>query len=75
MKNDNEIMIQPYMMCELRDIYNISEKTFRCWLKKIEPELGERYGRYCSARQVEIIFRNFGIPYKIEKAAANALFF
>ena len=74
MENDNEIMIQPYMMCELRNIYNVSAKTLRNWLSKIEPELGERHGRYYSAKQVEIIFKNFGVPYRIEKSIANALF-
>ena len=73
-KNDNQIMIQPYMMCELCDIYNVSDKTLRNWLNRIKSELGERYGRYYSAKQVEIIFKNFGVPYLIEKSMVNALF-
>lgn len=75
MKNDSQIMVQPYMISELKDIYNISTKTFRNWLKIIEPELGKRQGRYYSARQVEIIFKNFGIPYKLERASNNHHFF
>lgn len=74
MENDNQIMVQPYMMCELCLIYSVSDKTLRNWISRIEPELGERYGRYYSTRQVEIIFRNFGVPYRIDKSMVTALF-
>ena len=73
MKNNNEIMIQPYMVCELSKIYKISEKTLRNWLDRIQPELGERYGRYYTAKQVEIIFKTFGVPYKIEISSVSTL--
>ena len=75
MSNETYIMVRPYMLSELTNIYNISPKTIRNWLKRIEHELGERHGRYYSAKQVEIIFKNFGIPYKLERVSNNHHFF
>ena len=69
--SDNGIMVQPYMMGELSSLYKVSPKTFKNWMVKIESKLGERCGRYYSARQVEIIFKIFGVPYKIEEIIIN----
>ncbi len=73
--NDNGIMVQPYMIGELASLYKISPKTLKNWMVKVEPELGERCGRYYSARQVEIIFKTFGIPYKIQEIIKNEITF
>lgn len=66
MKNNAGIMVQAYMPNELSKIYKISHPTFLKWVKSIESEIGERIGQYYTIRQVEIIFKNFGVPYKIE---------
>lgn len=60
------IQVKPYMHCELSKIYDVSDKTFRNWLKGFKNELGEKYGRYYNTKQVEIIFRNLGVPYLIK---------
>lgn len=65
MKNKEGIMVQAYMPGELCRIYNISHPTFLKWVSSIESEVGIRIGQYYNIRQVEIIFKNFGVPYKI----------
>ena len=66
MKNDSSIMVRPYLIKELSNIYGISHPTFKKWMKSIEHDIGTKVGLYYSVRQVEIIFMSFGIPYKIE---------
>jgi hypothetical protein len=66
MKNNEGIMVQAYMPGELSRIYKISHPTFLKWIKSIETDIGERIGQYYTIRQVEIIFKNFGVPYRIE---------
>jgi hypothetical protein len=65
MKNNNGVMVKPYLSSELSIIYSISHPTFTKWIKSIESELGKRVGAYYTVKQVEIIFKNFGVPYKI----------
>lgn len=65
MRPEKGIMVQPYMQKDLSKIYGIGESTMKEWIKKIKPKVGQRYGRYYTVKQVEIIFKEFGVPYKI----------
>ena len=60
------IEVKPYMIGELAKHFQVSEKTFRCWLKDITERVGQRKGRYYTIKQVEMIFQEFGIPKIIE---------
>jgi len=60
------IEIKPYMISELAKCYQVSDKTFRCWLTAFSERLGKRCGRYYNIRQVEIIFAELGTPKTIE---------
>ena len=40
------LSIKPYMPGELAKYYQVSEKTFRCWLAAFKDKLGKRSGRY-----------------------------
>jgi len=72
MQNNNGILVRPYLLKELQNIYDISHPTFTKWMKSIEPQLGKKIGAYYTVRQVEIIFKNFGVPYKIEDKVVSA---
>lgn len=48
---------------ELADMYQISPKTFRRWLRPFKKEIGKRQGRYFNARQIAIIFMRLGMPF------------
>lgn len=62
----NTIKVKPYMISELAKYYQVSDKTFRCWLTAFTEKLGKRCGRYYNIRQVEIIFAELGTPKTIE---------
>lgn len=58
--------VKPYMPGELAKYYQVSEKTFRCWLTALTDRLGKRSGRYFNIKQVELIFQELGTPKTIE---------
>lgn len=62
----NTIEVKPYLTNELAKIYQVSDKTLKKWLKVLEEKLGTRMGRYYTAKQVEIIFNELGIPKTLE---------
>lgn len=60
------LSIKPYMPGELAKYYQVSEKTFRCWLSAFKDKLGKRSGRYFNIKQVELIFQELGTPKTID---------
>ena len=60
-----EPMLKPYTLSELAKIYSISNPVMKKWLMNLQPELGDRTGRFYSARQVSLIFERLGIPQKV----------
>ncbi len=56
------IRLKAYSKTEVADLYEISTKTLKTWLTPLEKELGPRIGRFYSPRQIEIIFKEYGIP-------------
>ena len=58
--------VKPYMPGELAKYYQVSEKTFRCWLTDLKEKLGKRNGRYFNLKQVELIFQELGTPKTLE---------
>jgi hypothetical protein len=68
MKNNElqPLATKPYMPGELAKYYQVSEKTFRCWLTAFTEKLGKRSGRYFNIKQVELIFQELGTPKTIE---------
>lgn len=65
-KELKSLPIKPYMPGELAKYYQVSEKTFRCWLTAFPDKLGKRSGRYFNIKQVELIFQELGTPKTIE---------
>jgi len=60
------IRVKPYSTKEIADLYGISKKTFYKWLEPLKKQVGERRGRYYTAKQVRIIFNECGLPGVIE---------
>jgi hypothetical protein len=60
------IIVKPYMIGELARYYQVSEKTFRNWLKAFSDRLGKRIGRYYNIKQVELMFQELGTPRILE---------
>ena len=59
------ILVKPYRLKELCDLYGVSSKIFRKWIAPFEKEIGERNGWYYTVIQVEVILSRLGVPYRI----------
>lgn len=57
-----KIQVRTYSVKEVADLYCISNKTLKKWLKPFENELGERMGYFYNPKQVRIIFEKLGLP-------------
>ncbi len=66
MKTKNEIMVKPYTLLELSELYGVSVKTLRNWILPIKKKVGVRRGRFYTVKQTEMFFRHFGLPYYME---------
>jgi hypothetical protein len=57
-----KLIIRPYRMIDLTQIFDVNYKTFKRWVSNIEKELGKPNGKYYSIRQVEYMIAQFGLP-------------
>jgi hypothetical protein len=62
MNSETNFPIQTYTVGELAALYRCSVKTFVKWLKRYEDELGPRFGRFYTPRQVALIVLRLGPP-------------
>lgn len=60
--DDNWFEKRPMLLCELAELYKVTPKTMRKWIRLIPFRLGKRYGRHYTNRQVGIIFQHLGKP-------------
>ena len=61
------IEVRPYNMKELCNLYKMSYKSMYTCLKPMQTLIGKKRGYFYTVRQVEIIFRELGIPYSINE--------
>ena len=54
--------IKPYTPKEMRVMYNVSEKTFRNWIRPFMSEIGRRTAKSYTTLQVGKIFSYIGYP-------------
>lgn len=62
--NQNSFVVKTYTKSQLRDLYNVSEDTFRRWLADIVEHL-PNYNPRCkilSPLQVKVLVENYGEP-------------
>jgi uncharacterized protein YjcR len=62
MEDNKHIQLKAYNLSELADIYGVSVKVLKNWLKPFEIDLGEKIGNYYNIAQVKIIFLKLGVP-------------
>jgi hypothetical protein len=58
------IVIKPYSTKELSNMYGVSDRIFRKWLKPFEEAIGKKTGHFYTTMQIEIIFGKLGYPNK-----------
>ena len=57
-----KLEIKAYSKQELADLYNIGVRSMHTWLEPFKKDIGKRYGRYYTPKQVRIIFEKLGLP-------------
>ena len=62
-KKEEEFRVQSYTQKQLADAYRTPERTFRKWLERIRPAVGERIGHFYNPKQVKIITDHLGKPF------------
>jgi transposase len=62
MSTTTDMTIKPCTITELAEMYGISVKTLRTWLKPHQDVIGKRVGWYYTTLQVRIIFERLGYP-------------
>jgi hypothetical protein len=63
---NDKLIIKPYRLVDLSQIFDVNPKTFKRWLKNIEKEIGKPEGRFYSVNQVEYMIAQFGLPRKLD---------
>ena len=61
-----KIQLKPYSKHELMELYQVSWKIIKEWLKPHEEEIGIRIGHFYTPKQMKIIFEKIGIPELME---------
>ena len=61
-----EFNLKPYTPKEFRDLYGVSYKTFRTWIKPFLEEIGKPIGKTYNVNQVRIIIEKLGFPETIK---------
>ena len=62
MSTTTDMTIKPCSITELAEMYGVSLKTFRAWLKPHQDAIGKRVGWYYTTLQVRTIFERLGYP-------------
>lgn len=57
--------MKAYSQKEVAELYCISVKSLKTWLKPFEGEIGPKCGRYYTPRQIKVIVEKLGMPEKI----------
>ena len=57
-----ETQVKAYRVKELAELYGVSEKTFKGWLRPYHETIGEKKEWYFNTLQVRIIFDKLGQP-------------
>ncbi len=58
------IEVKPYSISELAQIYEVSTRTLKNWMKPFDQEIGKRIGRFYTIPQVKTIFLKLDLPGK-----------
>jgi transposase len=65
--NNDAVVIKPYSLSELAEIYGVSTHTMKNWIRRHENSIGERVGRFYTTLQVKTIFQKLGLSDSMEE--------
>lgn len=61
-----EIQVKAYSKHELVELYKVSWKIIKVWLKPHEDEIGKRIGHFYTPKQTKMILEKLGVPELVE---------
>lgn len=61
-----KIQLKAYSKGDLMELYNVSWKVLKVWLKPYEEEIGPRIGHFYTPKQAKVILDKLGIPEVID---------
>jgi len=61
-----KIQLKAYSKRDLIELYDVSWKVLKVWLKPHEQEIGPRVGHFYTPKQAKIILDKLGIPEVID---------
>jgi len=59
-------VVRPYTHKELAVLYGVSWPTLRKWMRPFANNIGKKSGHFYNTRQVEIIFKELGMPPSLD---------
>jgi hypothetical protein len=63
---EGNLIIKPYQLQHLGEIYEVHPRTVRRWIDKLAPQIGRKKVKYFTIEEVVIIVNAIGLPQIIE---------
>ena len=63
---EGNLIIKPYQLQHLAEIYDVHPRTVRRWIDKLAPQIGRKKVKYFTIEEVVIIVNAIGLPQIIE---------
>ena len=63
---EGNLIIKPYQLQHLGEIYEVHPRTVRRWIDKLAPQIGRKKVKYYTIEEVVIIVNAIGLPQIIE---------
>lgn len=63
---DGNLIIKPYQLQHLGEIYEVHPRTVRRWIDKLVPQIGKKKVKYFTIEEVILIVNAIGLPQIIE---------
>jgi len=59
---DGKLIIKPYFIKDLANIYDVSPRTIKRWIVKLEIGIDKNCSRYFTVQEVLLIIEKLGVP-------------
>lgn len=63
---EGNLIIKPYQLHHLAEIYDVHPRTVRRWIDKLVPQIGKKKVKYFTIDEVVAIVNAIGLPQIIE---------
>lgn len=64
--DDGNLIIKPYQMKQLAEIYKVHRKTLSRWIYGIVPNIDKKKRKYFTIEEVVTIVNAIGLPHTIQ---------